>query len=117
MEIEITINNGDVQISDEVISSIVSIAIEEDDNFILAQENFMTKMFQKNEKVIKVESNENRELFITANVCAKYGIKIQDEAKKLQKSIIENVEVMTTLSVKEVNLCVVSIIKDTINAN
>ena len=117
MEMQMTVENGNVQISNEVISSIVAIAIGEMDNFTLAQESFMNKVFQKNEKVIKVENNENEELIITANVCAKYGIKIKDEAKKLQQSIIENVEIMTALNIKEVNLHIVSMIKDTMELN
>lgn len=117
MEIQMTVENGDVQISSEVISSIVAIAVEEMDNFSLAHENFMTKVFQKGEKVIKVESSENGDVFITANVCAKYGIKIKDEAKKLQQNIVENVEIMTALNIKEVNINVVSMIKDTTEIN
>lgn len=117
MEIEMTVENGNVQISSEVIASIVGIAINEMENFTLAHENFMTKVFQRNEKVIKVEVEENGELSITANVSAKYGIKIKDEARKLQESIVENVEIMTALNIKDVNIHVVSILKDTIEVN
>lgn len=117
MEIQMTVENGSVQISSEVISSIVEIAINEMENFSLAQENFMTKVFQKNEKVIKIESDEDGDIFITANVYAKYGIKIKDEARKLQQSIIENIEIMTALNIKEVNINVVSMIKNTMEIN
>lgn len=114
MNIEMNVNNGDVQISNDVISSIVAIAVEEKDNFVLAQENFLSKMFQKNEKVIKVDSNENDEIAITVNVCIKYGVNIEEECKKLQSHIAENVEIMTSLNIAEVNLYVVSIIKETV---
>ena len=117
MEIQTTVENGNVQISNEVISSIVAIAIEEMENFTLAHERFMAKVFSKNEKVIKVEADEHGCICITANVCAKYGIKIKEEAKKLQESIIENVEVMTALNINEVNLHILSMIKDTVDAN
>ena len=117
MELEMIIENGNIQISSEVVSSIVTIAINEMDNFELAPESFVTKVFQKNEKVIKIESDETGNVSVTANVCAKYGIKIKDEARKLQESIIENVEIMTGLNIVEVNLHVVSMIKETIEIN
>ena len=117
MEIEMTVENGNVQISSEVIASIVGIAINETENFTLAHESFMTKVFQRNEKVIKVEVEENGELLITANVSAKYGIKIKDEARKLQESIIESVEIMTALNIKNVNIHIVSMLKDTMEVN
>lgn len=113
MDIEMTIKNGKVQISNDVISSIATIAIEEEENFALAHENFVSKMFQKNEKVVKIDLNENDEIIITVNVCVKYGVKINEEAEKLQKSIVENIEIMTCLNVAEVNVNVVSIIKET----
>ena len=111
---EMTVENGHVKISSEVISSIVTIAIEENKNFSLANENFINKVLLKNEKIIKVVMEENDEVSITANVCIKYGLKINEEVKKLQSSILESLEIMTSLKVKEVNINVISLIKETL---
>ena len=112
---EMIIDNGQVKISNEVISSIVAIAINETEGFSLATENFLSKVLLKNENVIKVVMNEN-EVEITADVFVNYGLKINEEAKKLQANIIENLEIMTSLKVNEININVVSLVKETLEA-
>lgn len=114
---EMTVENGNVKISSEVISSIVSIAIDETEGFALAPENFIDKVFSKNEKAIKVTMHENDEVSITATVCVKYGLKINDEAKKLQSNILENLEIMTSLNINEININIISLIKETVDLN
>lgn len=111
---EMTIDNGNVKISNEVISSIVSIAVEEMEGFSLANESFVEKLFSKNESVIKVTITEDEEVSVTVKVCVKYGLIINKEAEKLQKSIEENLEIMTSLKIKEINIDVVSLIKENV---
>ena len=111
---EMTVDNGSVKISSEVISSIVSIAVEETEGFALAPQSFIDKVFSKNESAVKVTMGEKDEVYITATVCVKYGLVIKDEAEKLQSNIAENLEVMTSLSIKEVNIDVISLLKETV---
>lgn len=110
---EMTIdNNGQVKISNEVISSIVAIAINETEGFSLATESFLNKVLLRNETVIRVDMTDD-ETEITADVFVKYGLKINDEVKKLQANILENLEIMTSLNIKAVNINVVSLMKET----
>lgn len=113
---EMIIDNGQVKISNEVISSMVAIAINETEGFSLATENFLSKVLLKNENVIKVVMNENEEVEITADVFVNYGLKINEEVRKLQANIVENLEIMTSLKVNEVNINVVSLVKETLEA-
>lgn len=111
---EMIVDSGSVKISSEVIASIVSIAIEETEGFALAPQNFINKVFSKNESAVKVTMGERDDVYITATVCVKYGLVIKDEAKKLQSNIAENLEAMTSLNIQEVNINIISLLKETV---
>ena len=111
---EMTMENGQVKISGEVISSIVTIAVDTTEGFMLANENFVNKVLLKHDKAVKVFMNENDKVSVTVNVCVKYGLNINKESEKLQQNILENLEIMTSLDIAEINVNVVSLIKETL---
>lgn len=98
---------GQVKISSDVIASIVAIAVEEVDNFKMVK-TLVDKVSNKNQSV-KVSFNESNELSISVNVLVEYGTKIRECVPKVQENICTNVEIMTGLKVKDVNVNVNSL--------
>lgn len=100
--------NGNVRISNEVISIIAGVAANEIDGVVSMSGGItggITEMLgMKNlSKGIKVDINEkeaNIDIFITVE----YGIKISEIGVKVQKNVKDTVENMTGLEVKSVNV-------------
>lgn len=94
---------GQVKISTDVISSIVSIAIEEIEGSKVCS-SFVDKVIPKN-TVSKIFI-ENNEVTINEYVNIKYGLDIIETVTKIQENIATNVNIMTGLTVKNINITV-----------
>lgn len=99
---------GSVQISDEVVSVISGIAAGEVDGVAGMSAGIAGGLVEilgrKNlSKGVKVEIGET-ETAIDVFMIVKYGYKIQDVCKEVQKNIKDAVENMTGLKVVEVNV-------------
>lgn len=108
-------NSDDILISPEVIASIAGVAIASIDGVETTQGAFfdsipdLLKAKEKASKGIKVELSGSK-VNIYTNILAEYGRRIPDLAFEVQKRVKENVENMTGLDVKEVNVNVQGLI-------
>ena len=107
---EIFDNNGNVNISDEVISVIASIAAAEIKGVAGmaggAIGGFAELIGKKNpSKGVKVVKEEDK-LTIDLSIIVEYGAKIPDVAWELQDKVKNEVESMTGLSVETINVSV-----------
>ena len=102
--------NGNVNISDEVISVIASLAASEVKGvFGMAggiQGGIAELLGKKNlSKGVKLIANEN-DVTVDLSIIVEYGVKIPDVAWELQKKVKNEVEAMTGLNVVGVNISV-----------
>lgn len=102
------IENGNVKISNEVISTIAGVAASEIDGVVSMSSGItggITEILgMKNlSKGIKVEIND-KEADIDVFITVEYGIKISEIGEKVQKNVKNTVENMTGLEVKAVNV-------------
>ena len=111
---EVNENSGNVKISDEVIATIAQIAANEVDGIIGTGSSFAGEIKQilskkapagKGVKVV----TENGEVTVDISVVVEYGAKIPAVSRELQENVKKNVESMTGLSVRKVNIHVVGI--------
>ena len=111
---EVNENSGNVKISDEVIATIAQIAANEVDGILGTGSSFAGEIKQilskkapagKGVKVV----TENGEVTVDINVVVEYGAKIPAVSWELQENVKKNVESMTGLSVRKVNIHVVGI--------
>ena len=111
---EVNENSGNVKISDEVIATIAQIAANEVDGIMGTGSSFAGEIKQilskkapagKGVKVV----TENGEVTVDINVVVEYGAKIPAVSWELQENVKKNVESMTGLSVRKVNIHVVGI--------
>ena len=106
--------NGTVQISEDVIISIVTVAVGEtagvagfsarlgsDIAEILGRKNWG--------KGVKLTITEDDRLFIECNIVATYGYAVVNVAKAVQENVTSAVESMTGIQVTEVNVNVCGI--------
>ena len=105
-------NDGIVQISDDVLVTIVQTAALEIDgvhsiNKTLANE-IIGKLGKKSFKGISI-LNENNKLTININLTIKQDYKILDVAKNVQLKVKNAIENMTGLEIDKININVVSI--------
>lgn len=107
--IEAEKTSDEIQISPEVIASIAGVAISSIEGVETTQGAFfdsipdLLKSKEKVSKGIKVEIQGSR-VNIFTNILVEYGLRIPDVAFEVQKKVKENVESMTGLDVKEVNV-------------
>ena len=105
--------NGNIKISDEVISTIATIAVSEVSGVhgmggTLAGdivEKFGKKTMTKGVKV----TLESDEVVLDLNVVLKYGVRIPEIAWNIQENVKKSVESMTGLTVTKVNVRIVGI--------
>ncbi len=105
--------NGNIKISDEVISTIATIAVSEVNGVhgmggTLAGdivEKFGKKTMTKGVKV----TLESDEVVLDLNVVLKYGVRIPEIAWNIQENVKKSVESMTGLTVTKVNVRIVGI--------
>lgn len=111
---EVNENSGNVKISDEVIATIAQIAANEVDGIIGTGSSFAGEIKQILSKKAPVGKGvkvvtENGEVTVDINVVVEYGAKIPAVSWELQENVKKNVESMTGLSVRKVNIHVVGI--------
>ncbi|MCI6610278.1 MAG: Asp23/Gls24 family envelope stress response protein [Ezakiella sp.] len=116
MDDSIRIDDGTVTITDNVIANIAIIAAEEIENVVRISKNVtatITDIFtnKKQAQGVKVET-EQGEVSIDISLELVYGCKIEEVATKVQSNIKYNVESMTGLSVKEVNVVITGLVAD-----
>ena len=106
-------NEGNVKISDEVISTIAAIAVSEVEcaqvsgNAITdIVEKFSKKNYSKGIKITRGEL-----LVIDVNITVEFGTKIHDIAHIIQTNVKKNVELMSGLEVDKVNIHVNGIVQ------
>ena len=101
---------GSIHISEEAVATIVRMAADRVEGIAHAPlsmaSGFTEKLGKKNPaKGVKVELSE-QEVRIALYIYVDYGVKIPKLAMELQKEVRQAVEMMTGLSVKEVNIFV-----------
>ncbi len=106
-------DNGNIKISDEVVSTIATIAVSEVSGVYgmggsLAGD-LVEKLGKKTmTKGVKI-TMENNEVILDLNVVLKYGVRIPEIAWNIQENVKKSVEAMTGLEVTKVNVRVVGI--------
>lgn len=111
---EVNENSGNVKISDEVIATIAQIAANEVEGIIGTGSSFageIKQMLSKKApagKGVKVQT-EGEEVTIDISVIVEYGAKIPAVSWEIQENVKKNVESMTGLSVRKVNVHIVGI--------
>lgn len=105
--------NGSVLISEDVIVSIVTVAVNETEGVsgFNAKSGDLTDILNKKSrgKGVKITITEDDKLFIECNIAVIYGFAVVNVAKAVQESVSSAVESMTGLSVAEVNVNVCGI--------
>ena len=101
---------GSIHISEEAVATIVRMAADRVEGIAHAPlsmaSGFTEKLGKKNPaKGVKVELSE-QEVKIALYIYVDYGVKIPKLAMELQKEVRQAVQLMTGLSVKEVNIFV-----------
>ena len=107
-ETEVSVENTNIQIADDVIAVIAGVAVAE-----VAGGISEVLSGKKNlSKGIKVEAGE-KETKIDVNIIVEFGVRIPDVAFEIQNRVKKAVENMTGLKVVEVNVHVQGVNADT----
>ena len=105
-------NEGNIKISDEVISTIAAVAVSEIEgaNTIGGTFGSLVEKFSKKNytKGIKVTSGEGP-ITIDVNIVVDFGVKIHEVAWNVQNNVKKSVELMSGLEVDKVNIHVVGV--------
>lgn len=106
--------NGSILISEDVIVSIATVAVNETDGisgFYVRPGTDLVDMLNKKAKGkgVKVTISEDEKLTVVCNVSVKYGAAVVDVAKAVQENVTAAIESMTGLAVSEVNVNICSI--------
>jgi uncharacterized alkaline shock family protein YloU len=106
---------GTIRIHKNVIASVASLAALEIDGVKRVGGNFRSGLMEligkKALSVIHVEINKNEEVKLEIPLVIKYGFNIPDIASKVQENVRNNLEKMTNLSIKDININVQGIEK------
>ena len=99
---------GNVEISEEVIGSIASLAALEVEGVAEMvggiTKGIVEKLGKKSySKGVKIVRNDN-EIIIDLNIIVDFGVQIQNVGYNVQKKVKQSVEVMTGLSVVQINV-------------
>lgn len=99
---------GTIRIHKNVIASITSLAAQDIEGVKRVGGNFKSGFLQLFDKkstwVIKVEISKNEEVRIDLPLVIKYGYSIPDTANRVQENVRNNLEKMTNLSIKDINI-------------
>lgn len=98
--------NNNIQISDDVLSSIVEIAINEIDGAKTVEPSFTDKITKHS--FIEIITEDGL-LTVNASISVKFDTKLLEIISAVQTNIASNLEVMTSFKVKQVNISVVSL--------
>lgn len=101
-----TTYNNEIKLSDDVVNSIVEIVISESKSVHLPNNLGYKTLFKNN--VIK-STIEDDTVSILVNLIVDYGVIIHEIAPTIQNSIKENVEIMTGLTVTNIDLFICGI--------
>lgn len=101
---------GAVRIHKNVIASIASLAAVEIDGVKRIGGDFKSGLMElvgrKDLSAVKVEIDKNEEVRIGIPLIIKYGFNIPDISSRVQESVRNALEKMTSLSVKDINISV-----------
>jgi uncharacterized alkaline shock family protein YloU len=104
---------GTVRIHKKVIASISSLAAAEIEGVKRVGGDFKSGLLEligkKNLAAINVEITKSDEVKVEIPLVIKYGYNIPDVANKVQENVRNNLEKMTNLSIKDVNISVQAI--------
>ena len=105
--------NGNIKISDDVISTIASIAVCEVDGVHSMGGTFtgdIVEKFGKRNltKGVKITA-EGNDITLDLNVVFKYGVRIPEVAWNIQENVKKSIESMSGLNVVKVNVRVVGV--------
>jgi uncharacterized alkaline shock family protein YloU len=104
---------GTIRIHRNVIASIAALAAGEIEGVKRVGGDFKSGLLQmvgqKPLAAIRVEFNKNEEVEVDVPLVIKFGHNIPDIANKVQENVRANIEKMTSLSVKDINVNIQSI--------
>jgi uncharacterized alkaline shock family protein YloU len=99
---------GAVRIHKNVIASIASMAAHEIEGVSRIAGDFKSGLLEllgrKSYLAIKVEFDKSGEVKVDLPVFIKYGFNIPEVANKVQENVRQNLEKMTSLSVRDINV-------------
>ena len=105
-----TDENGSISISQEVLSTIVALAVSEANGGVrLAGVNGVEPDRKNLAKALRITSSEGGNVVVDLSVCVRYGEKIPAVAAALQDTVGQAVESQAGLSVDAVNIHVVAL--------
>jgi uncharacterized alkaline shock family protein YloU len=108
--IKSTLKYGELQIAEEVIAMIAMIAVSEIDGVVETVSGIKDEVVRavNNRNMPKgiTVSNEDDGVTIELKIAVYYDYNLSDVCKKLQAHIKEQVEMMSGISVKEINIMV-----------
>lgn len=104
---------GTVRIHDNVIASIASLAASEIEGVKAIGKSFSSGILEFIEKrqslAISIEKNKFQEITIHIPLVIKYGYSIPEIASKVQENVKNNLEKMTNISIKDINITIQSV--------
>ena len=106
-------DQGIIRIYDNVIASIASVAAIESEGVKAIGKSFKAGVIalidKKSHAAINVEKDKNGEIIVSIPLIIKYGFNIPEVANRVQESVRNALEKMTSLSIKDINVNVQSI--------
>ncbi len=104
-------NNGNIKISDEVISTIAAVAVAEIDgaNTMNGALSGIAEIFGKKNYTKGIKVTPGEQLTIDVNIVVDYGAKIHEVAWNVQSNVKKSVELMSGLEIEKVNVHVVGV--------
>lgn len=108
------LDNGNIKISDEVISTIATIAVSEVSGVYGMGGSFTGDIVEKFGKKtltkgVKITMDNTTDVILDLNVILKFGVRIPEIAWNIQENVKKSVESMTGLNVTKVNVRIVGI--------
>ena len=104
---------GAIQIHKNAIAEIIIAAIAQMDGVRLIESNvtarFLEMLGEKQYPGIKIEFDDEHNVSIELKVCLRYGFKIPDIAKEIQRVVKIAIEKSVDINLKEININVHSI--------
>lgn len=96
------LENGSIHISEEVVASIVKMAVEEVDGVHGLSTNLATK--KNSGKSVKLVISEDNEISIDCYIVVTYGCSVVEVAKNVQEAVANLVESTTGHKVSSINV-------------
>jgi len=100
---------GDINIADNVIIDIATVALSKINNVYVDDRKNLKKL-KKNITLQHDNSDDSERLIINVRVNVKYGRSIMDVAKDIQKVLKEEIQNLTGIEVNEVNVKIEDIV-------